>query len=252
MGRVLTDPQTIALIAAAVFLLAGTVKGTVGIGLPTVAVGLLTQIIPPHTAVSLVVIPIILSNLWQVIRTGGWAATIRRYRVMAGCLVVTLWLTSSFITSISPTTLLGIIGTAIVIFSASSLVRLPPELPDRHDLAGQIAAGTVSGVLGGLTGIWAAPLVIYLLARRVEKDDFVRAVGMLLFLGGLPLCVGLWQSGLLDGESAKLSALMVIPTILGFTLGEVIRRRLDATRFRKALLWMFLLMGLNLLRRAIF
>ena len=59
-------------------------------------------------------------------------------------------------------------------------------------------------------------------------------------------------SGLLDGETAPLSAGMVVPSLIGFTLGEAIRRRLDADRFRTVVLWMFLLMGLNLIRRSLF
>ena len=60
----MTDATTIAVIAIFVFLLAGIIKGTVGIGMPTVSVGVLSQIIPPHTAIALVVFPLLSSNLW--------------------------------------------------------------------------------------------------------------------------------------------------------------------------------------------
>ena len=45
---------------------------------------------------------------------------------------------------------------------------------------------------------------------------------------------------------------MVVPTLIGFALGERLRRHLDASRFRLAVLVMFLVMGLNLLREAFF
>jgi hypothetical protein len=106
--------------------------------------------------------------------------------------------------------------------------------------------------MGGLTAIWSPPMVIYLLSRRVEKAEFVRATGLLILLGSLPLCVGLWRAGLVTGPNALVSVAMVAPAMAGFTLGEVLRRRLDTGRFRIAVLALFLLMGLNLIRRSVF
>ena len=80
----------------------------------------------------------------------------------------------------------------------------------------------------------------------------MRAVGVFIFAGSLPLAIGFWQSGLLTGPLAQLSMAMMIPAIIGFTVGEKLRRKMSADTFRLVLLWMFLLMGLNLLRRAIF
>jgi len=68
----------------------------------------------------------------------------------------------------------------------------------------------------------------------------------------VPLMLGFWQTGLLNGQTAPLSLAMIVPTILGLSIGDVIRRRVDAQAFKKVLLWFFLLMGLNLLRRALF
>ena len=248
----MADLFGLAAVATAVFLLAGIAKGTLGIGLPTVSVGLLSQVVPPHTSVALVVFPLLVSNLWQVIRTRVGLATLRRYGILIGCLVVTLWLATFLTARISPTLLIGIIGAAIVVFAVSSLLRRPPELPDRYDRIGQAVTGISAGLLGGLTSIWSPPLVVYLVARRTEKDEFVRAAGVSILLGGIPLAIGFWQAGLLNGETAPLSLWMMVPTLIGFTLGEAIRRRLDADRFRTVILWMFLLMGLNLIRRSLF
>ncbi|MCF2872650.1 sulfite exporter TauE/SafE family protein [Octadecabacter sp. G9-8] len=235
-----------------VFLIAGAIKGTVGIGLPTVSVALMSQFIGPHDAVALVVFPLLISNLWQVFRSGAGLETLHKYGYLIAVLMVTLWLTTFVTVGISPDTLLTTIGVAIVIFAASSLVRMPPELPDRFDKPAQIIAGFSAGVIGGLTSIWSPPIVTYLIAKRTDNDEFVRAVGLFILLGGIPLAIGFWQTGLLNGETAPISALMIVPTLLGFSIGEVVRKRMGSGMFRTVLLWMFLLMGLNLLRQAFF
>ncbi len=240
------------LLIGVVFVIAGTIKGTFGIGLPTVSVALLSQFIAPHAAVTLVVFPILVSNIWQVIRMGVSADTLRRYGLLCVVMMICLFLTTFVTALVSTDALLMIIGIAIVIFAVTSLMGRVPALPDRLDKPAQIGAGVGAGILGGLTSIWAPPVVTYLVARRTEKDEFVRASGLILALGGIPLALGFWQAGLLNGETAPISAMMVVPALIGFSLGEVIRRRMDGAVFRKALMWMFLALGLNMLRASLF
>jgi uncharacterized membrane protein YfcA len=55
----------LAIVIAGVFLLAGFIKGVVGLGLPTVSIGLLATAMPPSHAVAIVVVPAIATNIWQ-------------------------------------------------------------------------------------------------------------------------------------------------------------------------------------------
>ncbi len=244
-------PEMLALIAG-VFLLAGVIKGTVGIGLPTASVGMMSQVMDPRMAIALVVFPSLLSNAWQIWRSGMVVETIRRFWVYLVCLisviaVVSLTLTATVRTDV----LLLVLGSVIILFSVSSLAWAPPFLPERFDRVGQVVSGVASGALGGLTAIWAPPMVTYLMARRVQKEAFVAATGVMIFAGTIPLIGGLWSNGVITGPTAGLSILMTIPALLGFTVGERLRRRLDADRFRTVVLVIFLIMGLNLIRRAL-
>lgn len=245
-------PELLALVAL-IFVLAGLVKGTTGIGLPTAAVGMMSQIMDPRQAIALVVFPSLLANAWQMWRQGRVVQVLRRFWLFIGCLMVIIGIVSAYLTvAIRTETLILVLGCVICLFSISSLAWSPPALPARYDKLGQAVAGTASGVLGGLTGIWAPPMVTYLMARRVEKEDFVAATGVMIFAGTLPLIGGFWSTGLLNGDMAAVSVAMFMPALLGFTLGETIRRRLDAERFRTVVLLVFLAMGLNLIRRAVF
>ena len=68
----LTDPATLALVAG-VLLLAGTVKGVVGLGLPTVTLALLTATTGLEAAVAVMLLPSLVTNLWQALAGGGFA-----------------------------------------------------------------------------------------------------------------------------------------------------------------------------------
>ena len=66
MPSVETLPIVVATLA---FLLAGFVKGVIGLGLPTVSMGLLTLVMAPAKAASLLIVPSFVTNVWQLART---------------------------------------------------------------------------------------------------------------------------------------------------------------------------------------
>ena len=245
------DMLSLGLLGAAAFVLAGTVKGTVGLGLPTTAIGVLTLTVAPRTAIVMTLLPMLFANAWQVFRMGGVLATGRRFWLFGITLMVGVGVTTLLAAQASDRLIYAMLGGVIVLFATVNLaVRVPP-LPARFDKAAQVFFGTLAGIMGGITAVWAPPMAIYLTAMQVPKDDFVRATGLLIFLGCLPLVWGYWATGQMTGSLMGLSAAMLVPTLLGFSIGERLRRSMDQERFRRVFLWIFLVLGLNLIRRAI-
>lgn len=247
----MTDTMFLIIFATGTFLLAGTIKGTIGIGMPTAAISMLSQVIEPKTAIALVVFPTFASNAWQMIRSGEIIRATREYRYFIVAMMVVLLATTTITASVSQKTLMFIIGIVVVAFSLTSLFLSPPRLPERYDTAAQLTLGTVAGVLGGLTAVWAAPIVIYLVSRRTEKEEFIRATGLLITFGSIPLMFGFWKNGLFTPDIASISAFLIIPALLGFRLGEMIRDRIPVAGFATTVQVVFLLMGLNIIRRAL-
>jgi len=238
----MNDATFLIAFATMAFLFAGTIKGTIGIGMPTAAIGIMSQVMEPKTAIALVVLPTFASNAWQMIRSGDIARACRDYWIFIVVMMVVLLATTFVTGAVSQETLLMIIGLVVVVFSLTSLFFSPPRLPDRFDNHAQFALGAVAGVLGGLTAVWAAPIVIYLVSKRTEKDEFIRATGLLITFGSLPLMFGFWKNGLFNAETAPLSAFLIIPALIGFRLGEAIRTRLPVGGFATSVQVVFLLL----------
>lgn len=237
--------------AFVVFLIAGVVKGCLGIGMPTTAIGVLSQFIDPRLAITLAVIPVLGANIWQVYRAGDGIAAFKRYRYFSVGLFIIIFLSSLFAATIPTGVLVFTLGIVIVLFALTSLIYAAPEIADKYDSIAQLVAGVLGGVSGGLTTIWGPPMVIYLLARNTEKEEFVRATGVLLIAGSVPLTIGYFINGLMDTETAKISAFMLLPVLIGFAVGERVRARFSTAFFHKLILYVFLLIGLNLLRRSL-
>jgi uncharacterized membrane protein YfcA len=246
------DQFTLITSLAFAFLIAGMVKGTVGLGLPTTALGLMTLFLDPRTAISILMFPLFFSNAWQMYRGGDIILTARRYLPMAICLALFVWIFVNITIGVADWILMAALGFSILLFVVVNVTNIAPNIPNRFDMPAQCIAGIAGGIMGGLTSVWAPPLVIYLTARQTPKDEFVRATGLIFFLGSIPLAAGYIRAGLMTSETITASTLVLIPTFAGFWIGERLRHTLSEHAFKKIVLIVFFLVGLNLLRRAFF
>jgi len=223
-------PGTVLIAAVAIYILAGLVKGTIGIGLPTAGISLTAQITDARTAIALVIIPMLLTNVWQVWRSRTNIDRAIQYWPLAITMAVGIVAFSVVAPKISIGLVTLMLGVTVLVFSIVSLAREIPALPSKFETPAQL---------------------IYMSAARVDKTTFVAVVGVLLMLGSLTLAISYSSVGLITRGQAIASAMLVIPSIIGFSIGERIRERLDEALFKRLVLWFFLLMGLNLIRKSL-
>ncbi len=234
-----------------IYFLAGVVKGTIGIGFPTTVISLMAQFTDARTAIGLAIIPMVVTNVWQVYRSRQIMWALSNFWVFWATMLVGIAAFTLLASTIPVTLLTLVLGVVIALYAATSLYKPVVKIPPQHDTKAQVVGGVVSGILGGLAGLWAPPIVIYLSARGVTKEQFVAASGVLLLSGSSVLLLGYWQHDLLSTSIMTLSCVLVIPAMAGMVVGERLRNLLTANGFEKVLLWTFLLMGLNLVRRAL-
>lgn len=244
------DP-TILLVASLAFLVAGAIKGAAGMGLPTAAIAGMTLVLEPRVAIAIVLFPMLVSNLWQWLSMGELMRSARQYAPFAAVLFTCVAITSVLAKNVLDQYLMVMLGCVIILFVIVSFSGKMPMLPDRHDIKAQMGFGLFAGVIGGMTSAWAAPMGIYLNMRDTQKEEFIRATGFLITFGSLPLCLTYAQLGFLTGPLALTSLAMIVPAMIGFTLGAVIRNRLPQRIFRNVVLGVFLVLALNLIRRAL-
>jgi len=239
----------IIMLAAAVFLLAGIVKGVLGIGLPTISISMLAQFVDPRVAIAFLLLPALITNTWQIYRGGQIKRSAKLLWPFVTVMALVMFVSSLFAARASAKVLILGIGIMVVLWTLTSFIRTPPKIPQHLERPVQFGLGALAGVMGGLTAIWSPPMVIYLLSIRCDKEDFVRFTGFMILCGTVPLTIGYIVNGLLDKSLAIASGLMIIPTLLGFSVGEYLRRFLGGKQFQMAVLLLFFLMGLNLIRR---
>ena len=240
--------------AAGALAAGGFAKGVVGFALPLIGLSLAGAFVPYGVAVALLVLPMLVSNLFQTLRQGLGPAleTMRRFWMMNLVLVVMIGLAAQLVMALPDRFLFGLIGVTVSLFGASQLAGWRPRFRARHRTLIEVGVALVGGFFGGLSGIWGPPIEMYLVAVDLPKTEMVRAQSLSFLLGSLALLFAHLRSGVLNPVTLPASAWMVLPTMLAMFVGYRVHDRLDQRRFQTLTLLVLVASGLNLVRRALF
>jgi len=238
------------LMVALTFVLAGWVKGVVGMGLPTVAMGALGLLMPPVQAAALLVVPSLLTNLWQLLDGRDLLALLRRLGVMMLGVSVGTALAIGFLTSGSARWPAIALGSVLALYALAGLFLPRLSVPLRLQPMLSPLVGLLTGLLTGATGVFVVPAVPYLSAIGLSKDELIQALGLSFTVSTVALAASLVAAGSYSSAIATQSALAVLPALAGMLLGQSVRHRLNADIFRKCFFSAMAMVGLFMVARA--
>jgi uncharacterized membrane protein YfcA len=233
-------------------LVAGTVKGTAGLGFPTLATPLLSLMVDVKIAVVLLILPNIVMDGIQFARRGAPTAMIRRLApvLIAGAIGTTA---GTRLLVVLPTrAVLLLLGLFVVTFVALNATRVSPRLPAAWEPWAGPVAGLVAGLVGGITNVPGTPLAIYFYALGMPKADFLAATSFTFLVYKLVQLVAVTWYGLMSSALAATSVALTGIALAGFVLGLRIQDRLDQRTFNRAVLALLGALGLWLITRSVF
>lgn len=234
--------STSAVIAAAL-LLAGVVKGTLGLGLPVVAAGIMAFVMSPAQAAAILLVPIFATNLSQIFSGTPLGPLLRRLAPLIISAVIATLASSLLLAKSDAALPRGLLGMALIAYGLTMLTGLRLSIRPRDEWWLGTLAGASTGLIAGPTGVFLVPTVAYLQALGLEKDNLVQALSVTYIIAAAALVVGLALQDLLSLQQVAVSALAMAPAMLGLTIGTALRNRLDVDRFRQVFCAALLLLG---------
>lgn len=237
------DSSVIAVIAA-ILLLAGFVKGVIGFGLPSISMGLLTLLMSPVQAAALLMLPNLVTNIWQT-WSGPALRTllVRTAPLLVGTLVgiaITEWATGG-------RELRGavrLLGLTLLVYALLGVFSIRFSIPAARQSAWGWAAGLATGAMTALTGVYVIPSGPYLQAIGLNKDELVQSLGLAFLTASAGLAAALWLRGAVPPSIAGASALALLPALGAMLFGARIRGSIPDQTFRRLFFAGLLLLGL--------
>jgi len=220
---------------ALAFLFAGFIKGAIGIGLPTVVMGLLSILMPPAQAAALMVIPALATNIWQMAAGPTLLALLRRYAWMIVAIFVGTFTTIGLMTRTGAFAQAAL-GAVLAAYGAYGLFARRFEVRPKNERWLAPLIGFITGTLSGATGVFVIPTVPYLTSLKMTSEELVQSIGILAFVCPLALGLALAVNGQYRAEVAGTSFLALFPALAGMYIGMRLRRRLAAATFMR---WFF-------------
>lgn len=243
-------PMALAMLAVGL-LFAGAVKGALGVGLPLIAMPVLLLVLPAPTAVVVMALPILLSNLWLMLAGGHVKENLRRFWPIILAVSVGLFLGSRLLITVDEDSLITALGVVVLVFALVSLTRFRPVIPPRWHFWAQPAFGLAGGLVGGFSTVFGPPISMYLVAIGLPKDRFVSAVGTTYFAGSLALNASLATLPVYGLQEAVLAGFACLPVFAGMLVGQKLRAALPQETFSRAVLVMLSVTSLLLIWRGL-
>jgi len=239
------------LVVTLVFALGGLAKGIAGMGLPTVSMGFLGLLMAPAHAAALVVIPSLVTNIWQLLSGQHRLILIRRIWPMLLMISLLTWVGAGLITDAGSGHATIALGAALMTYAVLGLTGVRPSVPRQYEVWLSPVVGATTGVVTGATGVFAVPAAPYLQALGFDQDDLVQVLGLSFTTSTLALAAGLASHGAFQISDAGTSMLCTLPALAGMRAGQMIRMRVDAATFRAIFLIGLLLLGADLMVRSV-
>ena len=238
--------DSVLILIAAAFLLAGFIKGVLGLGLPTVSMGLLAVTMPPGQAIVIVIVPAIVTNIWQTFGGPYLRDIMRRlWPLMLGT-VAGIWLNAGLLTGPYAPYGTVVLGTLLVIYAILGLSKLNFTVARRDEKWIGGIVGLITGAVSAATGVQVIPSMPYMQAIGMEKDELVQALGVFFTVATIALAFNLTTTGLLTAATALPGAIAMVASFAGMFIGQAVRNRMHPEVFRRWFLIAMIFLGIYL------
>lgn len=236
------------LVVASAFIVAGIAKGAIGIGLPPIAIGLMTLALPLGDALAIMTIPTLATNVFQAFYGGHFLALLRRFGTMAAAAVIGVIAVAVTVGKLGAPSTAGWLGAVLVLYALIALFAWRPVMPRAGEPWINPLIGLASGAVAGVTGMAAVPFLPYMQSLQISKNELIQGLGILFLFIISALALALVQQNIFDTANTIGGVAAIVPTFAGVWIGQKVRHAASPETFRKIFLYGMLALGLHMAR----
>jgi len=233
-------------------LIAGLLKGVIGVGMPVVAFPLLSMLVDVQTAVMLLSVPLVVSNIPQALEGGRVLQALWSLAPVLVGMMPGVWIGVAVLLNVDPVVAKTIAGIVVVLVAALTLLAPELHIKQRLVLPVGLGAGFCGGLLGGIAALSGPLVFIFLLAKGLRGKAFTKEASMFLVVSSALLAAALMSSPRFSWHDVLISTLATAPVLAGTLVGQKVRDVVPADAFKKLVVLVVLLSGAQLVWSSLF
>lgn len=235
-----------------IFLAGGMVKGLIGVGLPTVTLTLLSFVFDIKDSISIILIPVILTNLYQMLDGNSLKEIIGEVKFFLIGSFLFIFPGFYFLTILKSDTILAILALLLIINSFMSLMKYEIKLKNYKSKAIQLGIGSLTGITTGVTSIYTMPFIFLIQSLNYSKNKVIQLMGLSFFIFACMQLILFSSHGMLDFDKLSISLLACLPILAGVYFGTALRKKISENLFKTLFNIMLVAMGSLLILKIIF
>jgi uncharacterized protein len=242
------------IIAAVVcsLIVAGLLKGIIGVGMPIVALPLLALFIDIKSAAMLLSIPLIFSNVPQALEGGKTGRCLMQLMPVFVGMIPGLFLGVRLLLALDANIAKIIAGLVLMCVGGVTLLAPKLQLQSRLVLPAGITFGFFGGILGGIAAMPGPLVFVFLLAKGLRGKAFTKEASLYLVISASLLAILLTGSSPFGWLDVSVSTAAILPVVLGMHAGQHMRDKIAPETFKTLVLIAVVAAGADLLRHGFF
>lgn len=246
-------PLTIVIWIAVVLAFAGLVQGALGLGFPMLATPMIAAVTDMRTAVIVVLLPCVATTATNIMMTGQFLPTLRRFWFMPLCMLAGAALGARLFVAYPafPFALL-LAGVIVLYLYLDHLGRVEWAFVSRHRVASGVGFALLAGLSEGTANIAAPPLLMYLFSLGVDRMVFVQVLNLCFTVGKPTQMVILTLEGGVTWAQWAATLPFAVIAVATTICGIKNRERIDAKTYRRWLLRLLFVIALVLVMQYAF
>jgi len=225
------------------------IKGSLGLGFSTICLAMLANVIELKTAISIVVLPSLLSNLIVMLQAGHLRISLRRFYLLIACALPGMFLGLQVLRLEDNAFSIQVLGSVLIIYGVWGWFNHRFTINQTLEKRLNPAVGIFTGVVNGATGSQIFPIMPYLLSLNISKDVLVQTINLSFTLNSLVMLGFLISIDRLDSSSTLTYSLGILPVTIGVWLGGKVRKRIPEQGFKRMVMLLIMTLGALLLSR---
>jgi uncharacterized membrane protein YfcA len=206
---------------------------------------------PPAQALAIVIVPAIVTNIWQTFVGPYLRDIIRRLWPLLIGTAAGIFLNAGSLTGPYAHYTGIALGLLLVLNSIIGLSKFSFAVARRDEKWVGGIVGLVTGMISAASGVQVIPSVPFLQAIGMEKEELIQALGVFFTVATVTLGFNLTSAGLLTAATALPGAVAMVCSFIGMFIGQSIRTRLQPDVFRRWFHIAMIVLGIYLAGSAI-